>query len=52
MIPVVTPDEMRRIDERAMSSGVSLDTLVNRAGWAVARAARQMLGGTYGESWW
>ncbi len=48
MIPVVTPDEMRRIDERAMSSGVSLDTLVNRAGWAVARAARQMLGGTYG----
>ena len=48
MIPVVTPDEMRRIDERAISSGVALEVLVERAGWAVARSARLMLGGTYG----
>lgn len=48
MIPVVTPEQMRRIDDRAVTSGVSLDTLIERAGWAVARTARRMLGGTYG----
>lgn len=48
MIPVVTPDEMRRVDERAIASGVPLEVLVERAGWAVARTARNMLGGTYG----
>ena len=48
MIPVVTPEQMRRVDERAVSSGVPLDTLIERAGWAVARTARRMLGGTYG----
>ena len=48
MIPVVTPEQMRRVDARAVSSGVPLDTLIERAGWAVARTARRMLGGTYG----
>ena len=48
MIPVVTPVEMRRIDERAIADGVRLEVLIERAGWAVARAAREMLGGTYG----
>lgn len=48
MIPVVTPEQMRRVDERAVSSGVPLETLIERAGWAVARTARRMLGGTYG----
>jgi NAD(P)H-hydrate epimerase len=48
MIPVVTPERMRRIDERAVASGIPLETLVERAGWGVARAAREMLGGTYG----
>lgn len=48
MIPVVTPDEMRRVDERAIAGGIPLDVLVERAGWAVARAARLVLGGTYG----
>lgn len=48
MIPVVTPEQMRRVDERAVASGVPLDTLIDRAGWAVAVAARRMLGGTYG----
>lgn len=48
MIPVVTPDEMRRIDAMAIADGTPLDVLVERAGWAVARTARDMLGGTYG----
>jgi hydroxyethylthiazole kinase-like uncharacterized protein yjeF len=48
MIPVVTPERMRRIDERAVASGVPLDTLIERAGWEVAAVARRMLGGTYG----
>ncbi len=48
MIPVVTPDEMRRIDERTIAGGVPLEVLVARAGWAVARTARHMLGSTYG----
>jgi hydroxyethylthiazole kinase-like uncharacterized protein yjeF len=48
MIPVVTPERMRRIDERAVANGIPLETLVERAGWGVARAAREMLGGTYG----
>ena len=48
MIPVVTPERMRRVDERAVASGVPLDTLIERAGWGVARAACNMLGGTYG----
>lgn len=45
MIPVVTPEEMRAIDAAAPEP---VDVLVGRAGAAVARAARRMLGGTYG----
>lgn len=48
MLPVLTPDEMRRIDERAVASGIPLVNLIERAGWGVARVAREMLGGTYG----
>lgn len=48
MIPVVTPDEMRRLDDAAIANGTPLEVLVERAGWAVARHAREMLGGTYG----
>ncbi|MCU1362078.1 MAG: hypothetical protein JWN99_3367 [Ilumatobacteraceae bacterium] len=47
MLPVVTPDEMRAIDAAAAES---TEVLIERAGWAVARAAMQMLGGTYGRS--
>ncbi len=45
MIPLVTPEEMRAVDAAAP---VSHDTLVARAGQAVAREALAMLGGTYG----
>lgn len=48
MRPIVTPERMRRVDERAIACGTPLDVLVERAGWAVARAAREILGGTYG----
>ncbi len=45
MIPIVTPAQMRLIDAAADES---LDELVARAGWHVARRARAMLGGVYG----
>ena len=45
MIAVVTPDEMAAIDAAASES---VDVLIERAGAAVARTARSMLGGTYG----
>jgi len=45
MIPVVTPDEMRAVDAAA---SVPVDVLIERAGAAVARAAIDMLGGSYG----
>lgn len=45
MIPIVTPDEMRRVDA---SAPLSHDELVERAGSAVARSALRMLGGAYG----
>lgn len=45
MIPVVTPEHMRAIDA---ASGEPVEVLIERAGAAVARVARRMLGGTYG----
>ena len=45
MIPVVTPEEMRRIDAAASEP---TEVLVERAGAAVARAALRRLGGSYG----
>ena len=47
MIPIVTPDEMAAIDAAAPEP---VEVLIERAGSAVARAARQMLGGTYGRT--
>lgn len=47
MRPVVTVAEMKAIDAEALG-GDPADVLVERAGAAVARAARRMLGGTYG----
>ncbi|HXW33178.1 MAG TPA: NAD(P)H-hydrate epimerase, partial [Acidimicrobiales bacterium] len=47
MIPVVTIDEMRAIDADALRR-VSEETLVGRAGTAVAVRALAMLGGAYG----
>lgn len=47
MIPIVTPEEMGAIDAAAPES---VDVLIERAGSAVARLAREMLGGTYGRT--
>jgi len=45
MIPIVTPSEMAAIDAAAPEP---VEVLIGRAGAAVARAAVEMLGGTYG----
>ena len=45
MQPVLSPDQMRHVDA---NSGTSFDVLVERAGHAVAHAARLLMGGTYG----
>jgi NAD(P)H-hydrate epimerase len=45
LIPVVTPEEMKAVDEAAPEP---TEVLVHRAGGAVARAAIDMLGGSYG----
>ena len=45
MIPIVTPEEMGAIDAAAPEP---VEVLIGRAGQAVARAAIDLLGGTYG----
>lgn len=45
MIPIVTPEEMAAIDAAAPEP---VEVLIDRAGAAVARRARAILGGTYG----
>lgn len=50
MRPVLTPKQMRVIDQEAVTAGVPLDELVARAGAAVARTARHMMGGIYGRT--
>lgn len=45
MIPVLTPVQLRLVDERAP---VPVEQLIDRAGAAVARHAIEVLGGTYG----
>ena len=48
MLPVLTPAEMAARDSATIAAGVSESTLVERAGGAVARGARRLLGGAYG----
>lgn len=50
MKPVINPRNMRVLDAEAISAGIPLDVLVHRAGDAVARAARRMMGGVYGRT--
>ncbi|MGA0877616.1 MAG: NAD(P)H-hydrate dehydratase [Ilumatobacteraceae bacterium] len=50
MRPIVTPKQMRVIDHEAATAGVPVDELVARAGAAVARTARHMMGGVYGRT--
>lgn len=45
MIPVITPEQMRAVDA---ASPHPVEVLIERAGAAVAREARGLLGGTYG----
>jgi NAD(P)H-hydrate epimerase len=45
VIPIVTPSEMAAVDAAAPEP---VEELIDRAGAAVARAARRLLGGTYG----
>src|SRR5688572_24537122 len=45
MLPIVTPEEMAAIDRAAPEP---VEVLIGRAGATVARAAIEMLGGTYG----
>jgi NAD(P)H-hydrate epimerase len=45
VIPIVTPEEMAAIDAAAPEP---VDVLIHRAGGALARAAVDLLGGTYG----
>jgi len=48
MQPVLTPQEMRAVDREFAERGGSVDALIERAGWAVAREARRIMGGVYG----
>lgn len=48
MLSVLTPAEMAAADAAALATGASEEVLVERAGGAVARAARRLMGGTYG----
>lgn len=48
MKAVLTPDEMGDADRRTSAAGTPVEVLMDRAGRAVAWAARHMLGGIYG----
>ncbi|MEA2505445.1 MAG: ADP-dependent NAD(P)H-hydrate dehydratase / NAD(P)H-hydrate epimerase [Actinomycetota bacterium] len=48
MRPVVTAEEMRRADAAAIAAGTPAETLMERAGRAVARAVVDMTGRRYG----
>lgn len=44
---VLTPEQMGAADRAAIEAGTPVDVLMDRAGWALARAARDLLGSTY-----
>ena len=50
MQPLVSPQEMARADERAISAGTPAEVLMDRAGRAIARAAIQLARGRYGKT--
>ena len=48
MIPILTPTESAALDASAVERGVTVDELMEKAGRAVAVAARAVAGGAYG----
>ena len=50
MRPVLTPKQMRVLDAEAVTAGTPIDVLIGRAGAAVARTAKRMMGGLYGRT--
>ena len=48
MLPVLTAAETQALDRATEARGTSIEALMERAGFAVARAARREMGGTYG----
>jgi NAD(P)H-hydrate epimerase len=46
--PVLTPEEAAALDRETQARGVAAADLMERAGRAVARAARELAGGAYG----
>lgn len=45
---VLTPEQMMAADRATIDAGTPLEVLMERAGWGLARAVRDLLGGTYG----
>ena len=50
MRPVLTPKQMRVLDAEAVTDGTPMEVLIGRAGAAVARAAKRIMGGLYGRT--
>jgi NAD(P)H-hydrate epimerase len=48
MKPVLTPEEAATLDRETQAGGVAADVLMEGAGRAVARGARELAGGAYG----
>lgn len=48
MLDVLTAEDVRRQDAACIERGIAVEALMERAGFAVARAVRAMLGYTYG----
>ncbi|MFY9586198.1 MAG: NAD(P)H-hydrate dehydratase, partial [Actinomycetota bacterium] len=49
MLDVLTAEDVRRQDAACEARGLSTETLMGNAGYAIAAAARRMLGGAYGK---
>ena len=48
MLPILTPTESAALDRASGDRGISVGSLMESAGWAVARAAADLVGGAYG----
>src|SRR5439155_7433543 len=48
MLPILTPAEAGTLDRASAERGITVETLMENAGWAVARAASALVGRAYG----